>query len=80
MSTQHQPVNFLGIEQESPPAGLRPFVRFPFIKSAAVGHLARAVDFEACAGRAVKLGQLEEAEHLRLQARAAWAKYRDVSR
>jgi hypothetical protein len=78
VSTQH--INFQSIEAENPPVQLRPFVRFPFEKPGAVAYLARAIDFEACAGRAVKLGQLDEADHLRSRARRAWTLYREASR
>lgn len=63
-----------------PTTELNPFVRFPFVEPEAARLLARAIDFEASAGRAVMLGQLAEAEHLRAQARAAWGKYRETSR
>lgn len=69
-------INFHSIEQVGGPRELRPFVRFPFVKPEAASHLAKAIDFEAQAGLAVTRGQLEEAEHLRAQSRAAWSKYR----
>jgi hypothetical protein len=77
--SQTNPIRFHSIEAESQTGGLRPFVRFPFVREAAVGHLSRAIDFEANAGRAVRLGQLAEAEHLRGQARASWRRYREAS-
>jgi len=75
MSTQPE-VNFYGSEQTNQAATqVRPFVRFPDLKDEAAGLLAKALDFEASAGRAVLHGQASEAEHLRVQGRAAWSKF-----
>lgn len=59
---------------------IKPFTRFPFVKPEQARQLARALDFEASAGRSVMDGELEQAEDWREQARVAWTRYREAGR
>lgn len=55
------------------------YVRFPDCSDEVARLLARALDFEREAGLAVVDGKFGRAEHLRAQARAAWAAVRRIA-
>jgi hypothetical protein len=54
------------------------FVRFATVPEEARPHLAKALQLEVQIGLAVRDGKPEQAEHLRAQARAAWASVRAI--
>jgi hypothetical protein len=56
------------------------FVRFPNLPERSAGLLAKALDYERCAGNYVRSSEPGKAEHMRAQARAAWVKYQEASR
>jgi hypothetical protein len=72
-------ITFHGIEAETEQTELRAFVRFPSVKPEQARQLARALDYEASAGRSVRDGELRQAEDWRRQAREAWSKFRQSS-
>jgi hypothetical protein len=55
-------------------------VRFPQLPGERAAVLAKALDYERCAGNYERGGKSAEAEHMRAQARAAWEKYRSACR